>query len=169
MREWKLILRYLLCGALLLLPGGAGCVITIDPNDGGGGGGGGGAPPGPDPVITIRIVNATNTTLDPQIFLAAGAVSIAELFDPGRKVTNFGVGTLGLLGPLGSDTITPTCTSAVVIGTQGGAFGDDLNNPEGNGRQVVLTQDVNVSCGDTITFTYERSGSGFDTAFRVSR
>ncbi len=168
MPEWKLILRYLLCGALLLIPNGGGCVVTIDPN-GGGGGGGGGAPPGPDPIITIRIVNATNTTLDPQIFLAAGPVSIAELFDPGRKVTNFGVGTLGLLGPLGSDTITPTCTSAIVIGTQGGAFGDDLNNPEGNGRQIVLTQDVNVSCGDTITFTFQRSGTGFDTDFRVSR
>ena len=168
MPEWKRILRYLLCGALLLIPSGGGCVVTIDPNDGGGRGGGG-APPGPDPIITIRVVNATNTTLDPQIFIAAGPVSIAELFDPGRKVTNFGVGTLGLLGPLGSDTITPTCASAVVIGTQGGAFGDDLNNPEGNGRQIVLTQDVNVSCGDTITFTFQRSGTGFDTDFRVSR
>ena len=57
-----------------------------------------------------RLINATNTTLDPQLYVAGGALSIAELFNASRKYTAFGVGTLGLLGPGGNATIEFTCT-----------------------------------------------------------
>ena len=165
MHTWNTVWRTLVCGALLLVLPGGGCVISIDPLDGGGGGNGGGA----GGQFTIRLINATDTTLDPELYIADGPVSITQLFERARKFTAYGVGTLGLLGPFGSDTVTVNCTAAIVIGTRGGAFGDDLNDPDGTGRQIVLTQDVNVFCGDTITFTYERSGSGFETDFRVSR
>ncbi len=157
-----LLFSSMLVGMLLFLPG-SGCVITFDPipgddddpNDGGG------------TTITIRVVNTTNTTLDPDIYISATAVSTEELFVPARKYTAFGVGTLGLLGPGGSDQFTVSCSDARVIGTLGGRFGDDLNNPDGTGRQIVLTQDLNVFCGGRVTFTYSRSGSAFTTTFDV--
>jgi hypothetical protein len=140
---------------------GGGCVVTIDPPPGGGGGGGGAG------TIRIRIVNTTNTTLDPEIFVSATAVSSDELFQLNRKFTRFGVGTLGLIGPRSSDDFTLSCAEVRVIGTAGGRFGDDLNNPEGSGRRVVLTQDLNIFCGDRVTFTFSRTPGGFTTRFYV--
>jgi len=67
--------------------------------------------------------------------------SIADgLFVDGNKFTAFGVGTLGLLAPSSSDTFEIDCSNARVIGTKGGRFGDNLNQPDGVGQQVVLTQ-----------------------------
>jgi hypothetical protein len=141
----------------------AGCTITIDPP--------GGGPPDPNQpgsqTIVIRVVNATNTTLDPELFVSAAAVSVDELFAGENKFTAFGVGTLGLLGPGGSDEFALSCTDARLVGTRGGKFGDDLNNPTGTGRQIVLTQDLNLFCGGSVTFTYRTSGSGFTTTFDV--
>jgi hypothetical protein len=47
----------------------------------------------------------------------------------------------------------------------GGSFGDDLNNPEGTGRQIVLTQELSFFCEGRITFRYSGSGGTFNTSF----
>lgn len=167
MHSWRAwVSGTLICAATLLLPG-AGCIITIEPDPNGGGGDGGG-----DPVpqtITIRVVNSTSTGLDPQIYTSGDPVSSDELFNDGNKFTSFGFLNLGALDRFSSDDFDVNCSDARVLGTRGGAFGQDpLNNPEGNGTQVVLSQDVSVFCGGTVVFTYSRSGSGFTTSFQVN-
>jgi len=150
---------------MLFLPG-AGCIITIEPDPGGGDGGGG------DPVprtITIRVVNATSTGLDPEIYLSADSVSSAALFNAGNKFTSFGFLNLGALERFSSDQFDVLCSDARLLGTRGGAFGEDpFNDPEGNGTQIVLAQDVSVFCGGTVVFSFGRSGGGFTTAFEVN-
>lgn len=164
MRASRIRLKALLLFGCAWAAAGGGCVITIDPPPGGGGGDGSGGAG----VITIRVVNMTNTTLDPEIYVSATAVSSEELFQPERKYTRFGVGTLGLIGPASSDDFSLSCADVRVIGTLGGRFGDDLNNPEGSGRRIVLTQDLNIFCGDRVTFTYSRTTDGFTTSFDVN-
>lgn len=142
----------------------AGCV-TIDPN---GNGGNNNDNTGPEPgSIRINVVNATNTTLDPEIFISATPVGVSDLFAAANKYTAFGVGTLGLLGPSGSDSFTLACDAVRVLGTRGGRFGDNLNAPDGTGRQIVLTQELNLFCDGAVTLTYSRSGAGFTTTFDV--
>lgn len=119
--------------------------------------------------ITITVVNTTDVTLDPEIYISAEPVSVDELFQPANKYDAFGVGTLGILADHDSDTFTLDCAQAHVIGTQGGKFGDDLHNPDGNGEQIVLTQDLSVFCGGTVTLTYSRTADGFTTAYAVER
>jgi hypothetical protein len=171
-----------LIGLVALAP--AGCVRDFDSlfdsffdsldNGDGNGGGDDGGDNGDATVdqITIRIVNATPNTLDPQIYVSAEPVSVDDLFKASRKYTTFGVGRLGLLAGDDSDEFTIDCAAARVIGTQGGSFGggsdgNDLNNPAGSGLRRVLTQDLVFFCGDRITFTYRRTGGEFTTTFDI--
>lgn len=149
--------------ALLAAAAMGGCVVTIDSTGGGDGGGGGG-----ESVITIRVINASGVTLDPQIYASANSVGVDELFNDGNKLTAYGVGTLGILGPASEDTFTVPCANARTIGTRGGAFGDNLNAPIGSGRQVVLAQDLSVFCNGELIFTFSGGGSSFTTTFDVN-
>jgi len=147
---------------LLLLP--AACTINFDPGDLDDLLGddftttvtvtsGGGDPNG----VTVRVVNNTAGTLDPQIYVTGAAVTDpSQLFSAGNLYTRYGVGNRGLLGDFDTDSFVLTCSEARVIGTPGGLFGDDLEDPDGVGQQRILGQDVAFSCGDTITFTYSR-------------
>lgn len=147
----------------------AGCIVAPPIDDGGNGGGNGDPNNGGGSVatITIRIVNLTETTLDPDLYISATAVSRDELFVPARKYTAYGVGTLGLIGGFDSDSFTIPCSEARIIATAGGRFGDNLNIPDGTGREIILTQDLSVFCGSRVTFTYSRDGSGYTTSFLV--
>jgi hypothetical protein len=147
--------------AILLVPFviGSGCVVTIDDNNGGG---------NSTASIRVRVVNATNTTLDPEIYRVATEVPVLELFNDGNKFTRFGVGTLGILGPGDSDEFDFECSGTAMLGTRGGRLGDDISNPTGVGRQIVLTRDLNIFCDSQVTFTFQPSGSGFTTTFDVS-
>jgi hypothetical protein len=162
-RRWVMS-RAVGLAALLL----GGCVLTIDPiADFGDMGQGDGS--GTTDQITVRIINTTNLTLDPEIYLSAEPVSVDELFRSAHKYKAYGVGTTGILADYDSDTFSLDCSAARVIGTSGGRFGDDLNNPDGTGQRIVLTQDLNIFCGGTVTFTYSRSGDGFTTTYVVRR
>lgn len=151
-----------MAAVLFLAP--AGCLVSVEPdgnqNDNGA---------GTATTIHVRIINATNVTLDPEVYASATPVDAAGLFLDGNKYTAFGVGTLGLLGPNASDSFDIDCANARVIGTKGGKFGDDLNQPDGVGQQVILTQDLSVFCGGTLTLTYSRSGGAFATNFSAER
>lgn len=154
-------------GLALLLPGG--CVITVDPINGGADGDNGDAAAD---QITIRIVNATSHTLDPEIYLSSGPVDIEHLLTASRKYTQFGVGRLGLIAAGDTDQFAVDCAQARLVGTRGGSFGgggdrNDLTDPAGSGTQLVLTQDLVFFCGNRITFTYRRSGDGFGTTLDV--
>lgn len=152
------------CLAVLfvLLPGG--CVITVDPFDGNADGGGNGS--GTD-QITIRIVNTTNTGLDPEIYISDQPVNRDSLFVSANKFTDFGVLGLGAIEAFGSDSFTIDCAAARVIGTTGGSFGDKVTEPEGTGTERILAQDAQFNCGDRITFTYKREAGGFSTSVAV--
>jgi hypothetical protein len=154
-----------LIGLIALLHGG--CVITVDPNDGGDGNGDGNGD-GTAEQVTIRIVNTTPNTLDPEIYLSATPVDESGLFQASNKYTLFGVGRLGLLAGSDSESFTIDCAEARVVGTRGGSFGggtdnNDLTDPAGTGTQRILVQDQVFTCGERITFTYRRSGDGFIT------
>lgn len=147
-----------LIGAALL----SGCVVefTPDPDDGGSGG---------ETKITIRVVNASSVIVDPEIFLSATPVAADQLFVDGNKFTQFGFATLGLIDGGETDSFEVDCSVARVIGTKGGRFGDDLNNPIGSGQQIVLTQELSVFCGGTLTLTFAGGGSTFTTNYSVAR
>jgi hypothetical protein len=150
-----------LTGLAMTMSGGA-CVIEFQPNPN--------QPPRPEPTqITIRLVNNSNVALDPELYVSPDAVSSDQLFQDVYRARNFGVAGLGILADFDSDTITVECAGARVIGTRGGRFGRNLNEPEGTGTRVVLAQDAQFSCGSRITFTFSRSGTGFSTSFAVSR
>lgn len=160
--------RTFICFALPLLA--VGCIITDgggndnnNGNDNSGGGGGANS-------ITVRVINTTSVTLDPEIYLTGDAITDpTQLFSAERKFTSFGVGGRGLLADFDSDSFTLACGSVRVIGTRGGSFGDDLNNPDGAGQQRILAQDAGFVCGDVITLTFSRSSGEFTTSVTVSR
>lgn len=155
------MLRTLGSGLLLAALMG-GCVITISDgnnNDNGGSG---------DAVITVRVINASDVTLDPQIYSSAENVGVDALFADANKLTAYGVGTLGILGPNSEDSFAVTCANARTLGTRGGSFGDNLNAPVGMGRQILLTQDLSVFCGGEVILTYSGSGTSFTTTFDVN-
>jgi len=163
--SWRFLL---LTGPIALLL--AGCMLTLTPSDGGADNGDGDGTGGDTTdTLTVRVVNLTNVSLDPEIYVSAEPVSVDELFQPANKYTAFGVGTTGILADRDSDTFALDCSQARLIGTRGGRFGDDLNNPEGTGQQVVLTQELSVFCEGSVTFTYARAGDGFTTAYIVTR
>jgi hypothetical protein len=150
-----------LAGLLTLSFGG--CTITVDPTDLDLGDNN-----SPAGVVTIRIINSTGHTLDPQIYIAAEPVDLEHLFTRSRKYTNYGVGQLGLIARNTSDDFEIECDQIRLIGTLGGSFGggednNDLNNPAGSGTQRVLTQELVFDCGERITFTYRRITGGFRT------
>jgi hypothetical protein len=149
----------------------SGCTVTIDPTDLDPNNGDGGTA---TDAITIRIVNLTSHTLDPQIYVASEPVSADYLFRSTRKYTEYGVGLQGLIAANTTDDFDLDCSQARVIGTLGGLFGggeddNDLNNPAGSGTQLILTQDLVFYCGARITFTYRETSSGFTTAFTVAQ
>jgi hypothetical protein len=153
-----------LVGLALLLPGG--CVVTVEPTDGGDGNGDDGAGNGVI-TITIRVINTTNTGLDPEIYLADEPVTHDELFVASRKYTDFGVFGLGVIAEHSSDSFTVECSAARVVGTAGGKFGDDIKNPIGSGTERFLAQDSQFFCGERITFTYSQTAGGFNTTVVV--
>ena len=158
------------CVALTLNTGG--CIIEVDPPpSGGGSGGSGGSGGGGEPTtITLRIINETGATLDPQIYVTADAITDpSALITRSNQFTRFGVGNRGLLGDFDSDTVTFDCTEARVLGTAGGLFGDDLENPDGEGTQRILGQDTIFECGDTITLRFGRSGGVFVTTVSITQ
>ena len=147
------------------MPGG--CVVQVF-TDGGGFFGDNGAE-----TIRIRVVNETTRALDPGIYIASDTISDPNaLFTAEHKFTRLGVGLLGVLGPGDSDTIEVACDQARTIGTDGGTFGggddgNDLSDPAGKGRQIILFQDQSVFCGDRVTFRYRRVGGEFTTVLEV--
>lgn len=132
--------------AIVWLPMG-GCVITVDPINN---------PPATPTTITVRIVNNTTKALDPQIYIAAADVGADNLFQAQYKRTNFGVGNLGTLLPGTSATFSVQCGQLGLVGTQGGIFGDDLNNPLDQGDKIVLQENVSVQCGYQIEFRFDQ-------------
>jgi hypothetical protein len=160
----RLAVRSVLFTALLALNAG-GCTITVSPDGGGDGDGDG------EPVESIHVVvvNETDTALDPELYVSAEAASVDELFEDSNKYTSLGVGSVGVLNPGGSDEIELVCSEARVIGTAGGVFGDDLSEPDGRGRRLVLTRDLNIFCGDTLTLRYQRTEDGFTTVYDVEQ
>ena len=164
MRTWRAISKFTILAALTVAATGAGCVVTIDPIDNGNDNG------NPDPqdgTITIRMVNNTNTGLDPELYLADGPVSVSELFVDSRKYVDFGVFGLGVVDSFSSASVTVNCAEARVLGTTGGTFGDTVQDPQGNGTQRLLSQELQYNCGDRVTFTYSRSSGGFQTNVEV--
>jgi hypothetical protein len=157
------IVRAVLASALLLPFAGPSCVVTVEPDPGGGGGGGGGSPE----VIRVRLINTSNVTLDPEIFVSPQGLLVEDLFVPTNKYVLFGVGKQGFLADNDSDEFEIPCADAVTIGTKGGRFGDDLNNPDGTGTQIVLRLHESVFCNGRLTLTYSGSGNSFQTTFVV--
>ncbi len=161
-----------LCMASLLAMMPGGCMVTVTPSGGEGSDPNGESGSAPDALVTVRIVNATPNTLDPEIYVAAAAGQPEELFAAANKYTDFGVGRLGVLVGGGSTSFSIACDQAAMIGTHGGSFGggddgNDLRDPAGAGLQRVLTQELVFFCGDTITFTYQRTADGFTTTFDI--
>lgn len=146
-----------------------GCVVQINTDDGGGSSGGDSTPQ----TVRIRVINLTTRALDPEIYVSPEVLADPnDLFDESHKFTRLGVGLLGVLGPGDSDTITLDCDEAMMIGTKGGVFGggddgNDLSDPAGTGRRIILIQDQSVFCGDRVTFRYRRESGEFTTTFDV--
>ncbi len=122
---------------------------------------------GPPTRITIRISNSTNKPLDPQFYIGGPDVAADDLFVAENARSNFGVGGLGLILPQNEVVITVDCDKLGVFGTQGGSVGDDLTSPDAVGRPIVLAENVNIDCGDTVHFFFESDGRQLVTTFQV--
>ena len=162
-------LRCLLALVALVPLGAAGpCTVEIVPSGGSGGGNGGGNTPPPSTAITVRIINNTDRPLNPQIYVAPVADGADHLFDSANRQTHFGVGSTGVLTAADEGSFTITCGDPVYIGTKGGIFGDDLTDPVGRGQQIVLQEDVNVRCGEIVTFMFTNTGNTLIVGFGVT-
>jgi hypothetical protein len=137
-----------------------GCTITID-------GSGDGSQPPPGTAIRVFVVNDTTKPLDAEMFVGSIANGLDHLFDAANKRTDFGIGNIGILDAAGQGSFTITCADPVFIGTQGGAFGDDLRNPSGHGEQFVLQEGLSVRCGDTVTFVFTAAGNTLQVGVAV--
>jgi len=139
-----------------------GCTFQVLPDDSGHT-----APPVPVTTITVKAVNETDRPLDPQLFVGPIADGVENLFVVDNKRTDFGVGGVGILLPGDTVSFAVACDDQVFIATQGGIFGEDLTTPDGKGRQYVLEEEVNVDCGDQVTFSYANDGNVLQTRFSV--
>lgn len=137
----------------------ASCVVRIVPDD---------EPPPPPTTITIRLVNDTGKALDPQFYIGSPDAGVEGLFVDVNKRTNFGVGNLGVLLEHSSTSFEVDCGALGLFGTQGGVYGDDLNNPIDQGKQAVLQENVNVECGGRVTFIFDNRGDELITSFAVT-
>ncbi len=155
----------LLLAALTPLLAAAPCSIEIAPSDGGNGGDN--TPP-PTTMITVRIVNNTDRPLNPQVYVAPVAAGADHIFDAANRRTHFGVGSTGVLAAGTEGSFTITCGDPVFIATKGGIFGDDLTDPVGRGQQIVLEEDVNVRCGEIVTFMFTNDGNTLIGGFGVT-
>ncbi len=140
-----------------------GCTVTVIP------GGDANNPPTTPTTVTIRIYNNTSKPLDPQIYVGGPVDGGATgLFIPDYRRIGFGVGSLGIMEAHTAASLTVDCGQLLLFGTAGGVFGDDLLAPDGTGRQVVLQENANVLCGDTVTFTFTSEGSKLITTYSVT-
>lgn len=136
-----------------------GCTLQID--------GSGGDTQTPANAITVRIENRTGKPLDPQLYIGAASAGSQNLFIPANKRTDFGFGGLGLLEVNTLVELPISCDPAVLIGTAGGIFGDNLAAPTGQGQPLVLESGLNVPCGNVLTFTFTASGSTLKISYSV--
>lgn len=143
-----------------------GCTFIIDGNNNGNSNHNSNRPPG----VRIKVINKTNVTLDPELFIL-GQVTVDPnlIFQPGNRYTRYGVGTRGLLGPNGSDEFDLDCETTYTIATFGGAFGDDLDNPLGRGTQRILLLGSSFTCGDMVTLTFSGAGGSYLTTVAVTQ
>ncbi|MCK4341532.1 MAG: hypothetical protein KAY37_07415 [Phycisphaerae bacterium] len=144
--------------AALLVAGG--CVLRVVPAEDDG--------TSSASAIKIKIVNATSKPLDPQIYVGSPEGGVEGLFVPENKRTNFGVGSLGVMLPQSETSFSVMCGELGLFGTQGGIFGQNLENPDGSGRQVVLQENINVQCGDLVTFAFSAQGNTLVTTYAVT-
>jgi|GEM_PF-1858374 len=121
----------------------------------------------PPESILIKIVNQTGQPLDPQIYVGSVADGLDALFTSANKRTDFGLGGIGLLTDDVSKASFVLDCEEVYIATRGGIFGPDLKAPTGRGQQYILEKDVNVRCGDVVTFTFAREGNTLRTSYAV--
>jgi hypothetical protein len=138
-----------------------GCTIQVA------GPGDGGSATAPPSAITVKIVNATDKALDPQIYVGPSAAGVPALFTDANKKRDFGFGGLGYVEPSSEASFSIPCGQQVLIGTQGGAYGDNLNTPLGRGQQLVLEEDVSVRCTYVLTFTFSASGNQLVNEYSV--
>lgn len=141
----------------LLVVGG--CTIHIGSQDGG---------QNVTPTsILIKMVNLTDTALDPQIYVGAVSDGLSRLYRASNHRTDFGLGGRGLVESGTDATLSLACDPVVFIATQGGAYGDNLDAPLGQGQPIVLEQNQNVYCGQKVTFTFSVSGGALTTTYVV--
>lgn len=146
---------------LLTLSAVAGCAFQIGDSDGD-------AQTAPPSAIIVKIINNTGKPLDPQLYIGAASAGSQGLFTSVNKRTDFGFGGLGVLEAGATIELTVACDAALLIGTAGGIFGDNLNVPTGQGQSLVLDSSLNVPCGNVLTFTFTASGSTLRTSYSVT-
>jgi hypothetical protein len=143
---------------ILALLAAGGCTIHIGPQDGG---------DDTPTSIFITMVNDTGTALDPQIYVADASNGLDHLYDGSNQRTDFGLGGRGIIEPGKDATIATACDPPVFIATEGGLYGDDLDNPAGQGPPIMLEQDQSVRCGDHVTFTFSVVDGALQTSYTV--
>ncbi|MBL8878906.1 MAG: hypothetical protein JNG88_07280 [Phycisphaerales bacterium] len=147
-----------------------GCTVVVDGNDNNNSGSNSNSNSGGPPRVHVTLVNETNLSLDPEIFvLTQGTIDPNLVFQQANRYTRFGIGTRGLLGPGDTAEFDLDCEATYTLATFGGALGEDLDNPTGRGTQRILLLGSSFTCGDNVTLTFSPSGNGFVTTVAVSQ
>lgn len=160
MRTWK-TRGIMACCAAAILATTTGCLQRVADDDSS-------ASVVPNAIITIKVINRTTLPLDPEIYIGPIADGKDNLFSDANKESDFGVGNRGVLLPDDEASFYVRCGDEVFVATHGGIFGEDLADPDGAGQELVLEEDVNVRCGDQITFVFDDAGNSLVTAYSVA-
>lgn len=136
------------------------CFTVINPPDGG-------DDNPPAEKVTIRLINLSSYTLDPQLHVSDQPLGdpAATLFLPANiRVAPDTSGT-GIMQPGQTAEIVVDCTAAAAIGTLGGRFLNRSDGSEaGTGQQRLSPIGQVYSCTDVLTFTYQAQNSTFTTS-----
>ena len=121
-----------------------------------------------DPV-TVRLVNASDFTLDPNLYAASGTLSSSALFVPANLVTSFADGGLATVEPRASRTARVDCDAAGTLGVNRPVFTDSVGLRGGRAAATsfVLSEGVTFRCGQTLVLTYRGTEAGFGVTYVV--
>ena len=120
-------------------------------------------------AITVRLVNASDFTLDPNLYAAAGTLSSSALFVPANLVTSFADGGLATVEPGASRTAVIACAAAGTLGVYRPMFTDSVGLSGGRTADVsfVLSEGITFRCGQTLVLTYSGTEAGFGVTYVV--
>ncbi len=119
-------------------------------------------------AVTVRLVNTSSFTVDPNLYAAAGSLSADELFQSTNLVTSFSEEAFATIPPGQSRDVTIRCRWAGTVGVYRPVFtGVGVGTGGQSQDSLVWHQGDQFQRGQTIVFTYSAGNKAFHVAASV--